>query len=467
MEKERELYNSWKIEAERQMVETLGDGTIEIIEEYDEVKEKKWRNTHREKVRKHHQELARQRQALQTSAVVNNLGKTAEEEKLWTRLDALELEEEFMEAQAIYEQRMTEPVGNNHNDDNKCTVKIRERSNKSKLSLPEAAELLYVMDNRDADNNSTNAASGKKVTFSPDNIIHNLTDLNTLKKKGKDVTECCESRKDDIVELYIPSEQSIENGLYDPIFIRFRHEALHSSGGGDSNKKAYSENSTESLQLNSSAELLSEESSSDSDNDEDYQIVRGPGDIYAQFGPPSLEAKSIAVPGADKTPLKSILKPRGPDGGILDGNRSSSDSSKISHKELCTSANVNMKKALLAETISPEITERCIPESSYDDTNIIYKMFPGFAPTTKTGTKANNLPDEFESANCTAADGAADVNMTKPIRKDNSSFATAGANIKVNSTNSSTTNNRPISLFKKMKSGGGDRALSNSDSTAN
>lgn len=412
------------------MVETLGDGTIEIVEDYDEQVEAQWRKDHREKVRKHHQDLAKARASSATSSCVNNVGQTPEEEKLWTRLDALELEEEFMEAQAIYEERISTNDASSTND--KCTVKIRERSKTVKLNLLE-----FQPDNRDAESTTPSNNSGKKVTFSPDNIIHNLAEnlsLREYKKKVKDLSNTSSTPSDpegkgqavgEEIELYKPSDSS-DNGLYDPIFIRFRHDPLPSSSPDNGEQTG------------------SESDSEEDDDDADYQIVLSPGDIFEQFGPPSLLPKS--VPGADKTPLKSILKPRG-GGGHSDGSGAES----ISHKDLCTTANV-AKKGVAAESsitiVSEEVKER-VPKP---DVNDIYAMFPGLAPSSK---ESNFNPNDI-----TATAGGSD-NNDKPSELLTSPGSGASIDLSVNC--SSTT--RPISLFKRMKSQ--ERALSSDTSTNN
>eukprot|EP00093_Oithona_nana_P013969 13969.XXX_580571_581512_1 [CDS] Oithona nana genome sequencing. len=81
-EKESKLYRSWLQEASKIDTEIKEDGTKDIIEDYDEEKEKQWRIEHRERVKKE--------KILGTSQDDDD-----EFEKLLERLDELEVEEEL------------------------------------------------------------------------------------------------------------------------------------------------------------------------------------------------------------------------------------------------------------------------------------------------------------------------------------------------------------------------------------
>ena len=81
-DKESKLYRSWLQEASKIDTEIKEDGTKDIIEDYDEEKEKQWRIEHRERVKKE--------KILGTSQDDDD-----EFEKLLERLDELEVEEEL------------------------------------------------------------------------------------------------------------------------------------------------------------------------------------------------------------------------------------------------------------------------------------------------------------------------------------------------------------------------------------
>ncbi|KAG8231126.1 hypothetical protein J437_LFUL010452, partial [Ladona fulva] len=87
LNKELELMTSWR-KASQEVFQPPEGGLGEITEEYDEEKEKDWKATHREKVRKHYLELAK---------LKNKENKTTcdDEEALRRRLDELELQEEM------------------------------------------------------------------------------------------------------------------------------------------------------------------------------------------------------------------------------------------------------------------------------------------------------------------------------------------------------------------------------------
>jgi hypothetical protein len=334
LEKERELYNAWKFEAERQMVETLGEGTIEIMEEYDEEREMEWRKQHRESVKNYHQKRA---EARKNAGSEGNTQPEKTETELWTRLDALELEEEFMEAQAAYEEKI---YSSKEKIQNLNAPKVRE---KRREGLEELLEANLNSKIADLDEPLSNGNAGKKVTFNPENIIHNLTDLSMKesKRKGKEAEE---SEQNEEFELYKPSE-TCDSGLFDPIFIRFRHGPAPSS---QPSKKSV-DSDAKVKEENSSGE---ETDSDDSDSEfEDYQVVLSPGDIFEQFGPPSLEANPVVVPGADKAPLKSILKPRCPTDTEI--------SSYLSHNEAHVTAKFrNKPKQKQDSIVLPQISER-------------------------------------------------------------------------------------------------------------
>lgn len=90
LDKEIKLYESWLREATQLAGDTeQGQGEIEIREPYDEDEVKRWKEKHKETVRAH-REKAKEK-------VDNEKDEDSDEEKLWKRLDELELEEELEE----------------------------------------------------------------------------------------------------------------------------------------------------------------------------------------------------------------------------------------------------------------------------------------------------------------------------------------------------------------------------------
>jgi len=320
------------------MVESLGEGTIEIVEEYDEDREAEWRKKHRESVKRYYQQRAEERKKQSSPDSTKKLPEKTETE-LWTRLDALELEEEFMEAQAAYEDKLY-----NGKDTSVLNEPLKRRY-KNRVSFDDflESETANALDSSSLPNGN----SGKKVTFNPENIIHNLGDLSLKdgKRKNKELDEVDKEE----IELYKPSETS-DNGLFEPIFIRFRHGS--SLTQSDSTKE--DENSVNNDEIDSN----SDSDDTDSSEFDDYQVVVSPGDIYEYFGPPSLDAKPSVVPGANKTPLKSILKPRG---SVAENGVSLSQDKFIT-------AESNTKPKQKETIILPDVSER-LPKKSVQVTS--------------------------------------------------------------------------------------------------
>ncbi|XP_071438749.1 unconventional prefoldin RPB5 interactor [Hetaerina americana] len=87
IEKERELIKTWR-GTTQELFQSPGENAREIYEEYDEKKEKEWREIHRENVRKHFVDLAKLRNQ-------ENKTESDHEEALQRRLDDLEKLEEM------------------------------------------------------------------------------------------------------------------------------------------------------------------------------------------------------------------------------------------------------------------------------------------------------------------------------------------------------------------------------------
>ncbi|XP_046404396.1 unconventional prefoldin RPB5 interactor [Ischnura elegans] len=85
--KERELIKTWR-ETTNEVLQPPEENTREIYEEYDEAKEREWREKHRENVRKHYVELSKLRNK-------ENWTELDDEEALNRRLDELEKKEEM------------------------------------------------------------------------------------------------------------------------------------------------------------------------------------------------------------------------------------------------------------------------------------------------------------------------------------------------------------------------------------
>ena len=97
--KEAERLENWRRELTKFILESAEEDSKEIVEVVTDEEYEKMEKDHREKVRQHHQDLARER-----------VGKTPEEKKkeeedFWTRLEELELEEEMQQAEEEYEKR--------------------------------------------------------------------------------------------------------------------------------------------------------------------------------------------------------------------------------------------------------------------------------------------------------------------------------------------------------------------------
>merc|ERR1712214_13010 len=81
LEKESKLYRSWLQETSKIDTEIKEDATKDIIEEYDEEKEKQWRIKHRERVRK--------------EKILGTKGADDDDAEYFRKLDELEVEEEL------------------------------------------------------------------------------------------------------------------------------------------------------------------------------------------------------------------------------------------------------------------------------------------------------------------------------------------------------------------------------------
>ena len=93
LDKESKLYQSWLQEASKIDTEIREDGTKDIVEDYDEEKEKQWRIEHQARV-KAEKNLASERTA-----------DAGDDDDFWRRLDELELEEELEQHEALLKQK--------------------------------------------------------------------------------------------------------------------------------------------------------------------------------------------------------------------------------------------------------------------------------------------------------------------------------------------------------------------------
>jgi len=128
LKKEGDLLESWKSETERLLEESMEEGAAEIVEEYDEEKEKRWKQEHREKVRKYYQESAKKRKELEETEAA-----LTEEEEMWKRLDELELEESLNRKNAETRFADDSPISNPV----PAPVTVPNKSKSSKEPKPE------------------------------------------------------------------------------------------------------------------------------------------------------------------------------------------------------------------------------------------------------------------------------------------------------------------------------------------
>lgn len=199
LEKEASLYSSWITETKRQLVQTMDEGTLEIIEDYDEDKEKAWREKHRENVRKYRQKLAKEK--IENLENKNNSSKAAAEEDqeaFWSRLDELELEEDLMEAQMSLEDiKLTTLTKlskkSSENQSNSTTVDTKRR-------VSRIANSVKLQDlNREHSDQDVVVPRNKRIVINTDN--------NQVHKIKKD-------------------NFSDKDRAFDPIMIKFAHSSV-------------------------------------------------------------------------------------------------------------------------------------------------------------------------------------------------------------------------------------------------
>lgn len=279
LRKERELINNWKQEAERQLVETIGDGTVEIREDYNEDYERHWQEQHRESVRRHHQQLAKQRREAKQEK-----SQSVGDAELWVRLEELEIQEElqdYVERENISEEKSaniskTLTQATSHSNPRNAAVKDTEVSNSS-AAAP-------VSENSASDNKtevapSAPAPKGKKVKFSADTIVHDISnDINYENQESYNQEKSTSST------VGFTDESTTQTyPCFDPIMIRFRHSSPADIGDDEDANASGTE-----------------------EEDHTSQIVASPGEIVKVFGPTSISAIST------KPLPKSILKPFAP-----------------------------------------------------------------------------------------------------------------------------------------------------------
>lgn len=274
------MINNWKQEAERQLVETIGEGTVEIREDYDEEYEKRWQEKHRESVRRYHHQRAKERLEAKQE-------KNKENGELWSRLDELEIQEElenYLEQETVTDvqaENITRVLAQ-ENLPPKRNVKFNNDIGTSvNSSVPENSGSEAKQKTEIVSTSNPPQQAGKKVKFSADNIIHNISDDRSFENqesynhdKSSVATTPVGFTDDNTVSTY---------PCFEPIMIRFRHSSLAEiEEDGDSNTSGTEE------------------------EEHKLRIVSSPGDIVKVFGPTSVSAIS------NKPLPKSILKPYAP-----------------------------------------------------------------------------------------------------------------------------------------------------------
>ncbi|CAL8086947.1 unnamed protein product [Orchesella dallaii] len=278
LRKERELINNWKQEAERQLVETIGEGTVEIREDYDEQHERHWREQHRESVRRYHQQQAKRR-------VEARQEKSQVEDELWSRLDELELQEDLV---AYLEEEQEEEIVEKpvtavrHAPKESNAAPTFKKDIEDKHNTPPPTSLSSTKTETRIETTTevkvkAPPARGKRVKFSADNIIHDISDDQNYEKQ-----ESYNQERSSVALNFTDDGTVSSYPCFDPIFIRFHHSAL-TYVDGDENDASGTE-----------------------EEDQKSQIVSSPGDIVKVFGPTSISAIS------NKPLPKSILKPYAP-----------------------------------------------------------------------------------------------------------------------------------------------------------
>lgn len=277
LKKERELINNWKQEAERQLVETIGEGTVEIREDYDEDYEKHWKEKHRDSVRRYHQQKAKER--LEAQQEKNNV-----KNDMWTRLDELEIQEElesYLEEESITDDQLNNKIQQTLAPENQPpTRNYKPNEVETKNTLKQSSTVSTLQEKTEKP--STNPpAIGKRVKFSTDNIVHNISEDRSFANQDTDThikplaTTLQTGFTDDNTMSSYP--------CFEPIMIRFRHSSLAEMGEDEDANTSGTE-----------------------EEDNKYQIVASPGEIVKVFGPTSVSAIS------NKPSPKSILKPYAP-----------------------------------------------------------------------------------------------------------------------------------------------------------
>jgi len=107
-QEEKELITSWIEEGKRQLAECESEETVEITEVCDEQEELQWRKKHRENVRRHYQQVAREKKKQNSSEVP--LPSSTVDQDLMERLEMLELEEELHEYEAKQNQGLNKGI---------------------------------------------------------------------------------------------------------------------------------------------------------------------------------------------------------------------------------------------------------------------------------------------------------------------------------------------------------------------
>lgn len=270
LKKEVDLINNWKQEAERQLVETIGEGTVEIREDYDEEYENRWKVLHRENLRRYHQQNAKKRAEAKNEKVDDD------DADLWTRLDELELQEElddYLEEGNLTENQV-ETITENlaQLNTNTSQIKIRTSSDAPPATTNGATTVNVVVPPKDKTEKPP--PKGRRVKFSADNIVHNISEEISFDSAQKPSNTVPVTFSDDNTVSTYP--------CFEPIMIRFRH-TLASEREDDDDTQA----------------------SGTEEEDQTHRVVSCPGDIVKVFGPMSVSAISSKVP-------KSILKPFAP-----------------------------------------------------------------------------------------------------------------------------------------------------------
>lgn len=209
LEKESKLYRSWLQETSKIDTEIKEDATKDIIEEYDEEKEKQWRIKHRERVRK--------------EKILGTKSADDDDAEYFRKLDELEVEEEldaFEEQQKLKSNDSdsdkdwsSSPPITDDESGSDSDSKTSDSSPKRSVSFGNVSERLFSRE-QDNSNSSEDPRLASASSFQPElptkviQVIHNTgpsTSLEILTDPSKSPRHPGE-----LVELFHRRQQKVE-----------------------------------------------------------------------------------------------------------------------------------------------------------------------------------------------------------------------------------------------------------------